>query len=150
MNNIELKNIKTYTKLSKETTAFNAKLYFDGQYIADISNTGNGGCHQIHVKSKKVQPMLNTLNEIIEKMPPYDSPCGKIQMNLDLFITLKIEKIKMDKELKSMCKRRTVFLLHDEPDDIIVINSYFDHDIESYLYQTHGNNLKEIVNKRYV
>lgn len=40
---IELKNIKHYPKLSRETNAFSAYLYIDGILFATCTDDGNGG-----------------------------------------------------------------------------------------------------------
>lgn len=44
MEGLSLKNIKTYPRLSEETTCFSASLYLNGKKVADLSNRGCGGC----------------------------------------------------------------------------------------------------------
>jgi hypothetical protein len=50
---ITLKAININTRLSEETPAYSAKLYVDGEYFADVSNAGHGGCDNIHFKGGK-------------------------------------------------------------------------------------------------
>lgn len=46
---LELKTIKFYEKMSEETNCFQAKLYINGKYCADVKNDGKGGCTDIRV-----------------------------------------------------------------------------------------------------
>ncbi len=45
---IELRSIDLHVGLSEETPAYTAKVYVDGRYFADVSNSGHGGCDMVH------------------------------------------------------------------------------------------------------
>lgn len=42
---VTLKKVQTNLRFSRETLCFSADLVVDGQVVADIENTGSGGCH---------------------------------------------------------------------------------------------------------
>ena len=43
---IEVKAVKVHHDMSEETLCFSGNLYVDGKKICQISNRGNGGCHE--------------------------------------------------------------------------------------------------------
>ncbi len=45
---IELRSIDLHVGLSEETPAYTAKVYVDGEYFADVSNSGHGGCDMVY------------------------------------------------------------------------------------------------------
>ena len=45
---VELRKVKVYDEMSRETTAFNAELWIDGKLAATCMNDGGGGDHMIH------------------------------------------------------------------------------------------------------
>lgn len=40
----ELKKVKHFGAMSRETYCYTAKLYLDGEHVADVENEGHGGC----------------------------------------------------------------------------------------------------------
>ena len=47
---IELKKLKCYPQLREETECFTAQFWVDGKYIADIKNSGHGGCNDFSIR----------------------------------------------------------------------------------------------------
>ena len=67
----ELKKVKIYDELSEETMCFKAEIWEDGKLVADVSNTGKGGCNDIYVHSKENRGLymkyMNLEFEIMER-----------------------------------------------------------------------------------
>ncbi|WP_165045346.1 hypothetical protein [Dysgonomonas sp. ZJ709] len=81
---IELKNIKHFYALSDETNAFSAKLYVNDVLTAECSDTGKGGCMDIHpVKEKEA---LLAQAEIYAK----SLPAIKTEFDFDLEMDLEL------------------------------------------------------------
>ena len=64
---IELKSVKTMPSLSKDSNAYTAKLYVDGEFIAVVGNEGNGGCDRVYDKGRK--------GSLGDAMRAYDAAC---------------------------------------------------------------------------
>ena len=69
---MELKNIKYYKDMSRETPSFSAELWENGTHIANVLNTGNGGANDFHpvnghtYKDVRKYDNINTEAEIFE------------------------------------------------------------------------------------
>ena len=48
----ELRNFKYSAFATQETPCFEAKLYIDGKFIADVRNEGHGGCNYVYPNPK--------------------------------------------------------------------------------------------------
>lgn len=108
--NIELKNIVVYPKLSQETYAFSGTLYIDGVKVASVDNEGSGGCHNIRHFSLDFIPLLRAADTFVSNMPPhkYIDPTNTesvLPMDMDLFLSLKVDAFVQDKELKKFKKK---------------------------------------------
>ena len=62
---ITLKSIRVHTGLLDETPAYTAKVYWDGEHFADVSNDGHGGCDIVHAPRGKEEGFNGRL-EILE------------------------------------------------------------------------------------
>mgnify|MGYP003658490859 FL=1 len=93
---VELRKVKVYDGLSRETTAFNAELWIDGKLAAYVENHGGGGGHMIRYvdRSHGKSAFEDAFNAWTKAMPPV--PCeddwaiergfGPLEMDADLWI----------------------------------------------------------------
>ena len=51
--NFELRKVKFFDEMSEETSCFKAEIWENGKKIADVENTGKGGCNDIYVYQKE-------------------------------------------------------------------------------------------------
>lgn len=58
MSRVTLKGLKVCKFASEETTCFEAKVLFDGVYIADARNDGRGGCTDYRARSGSLDTAL--------------------------------------------------------------------------------------------
>lgn len=97
---IELKNIKHFYALSDETNAFSAKLYVDGIFVADCSDTGKGGCIDIRAIKGKEQ-LLKEAEEYAKSLPSIKTEFDfDLEMDLELFIGQVVEADIVEREFK--------------------------------------------------
>jgi len=46
MKDYELRKVKCFPEMSEETEAFTAQLWVDGKHLANVKNSGQGGCNE--------------------------------------------------------------------------------------------------------
>jgi len=79
---VELKNVKTYPAMSRESACFSATLYIDGRRAASVVGRGTGGSYDIHFPSKSSNPrgqlnlgmadLRERFYKWIDEQPPID------------------------------------------------------------------------------
>ena len=157
----ELRKVKIYQGMSRETTAFNAELWLDGKLAAHVENDGHGGNNflryvdQMHGKS----PFREAFDAWVEAMPPVpvdewakERDFGPMKMDAELWVGLEVERHLEEQQYKRKCARNTLFrLASDGPDQF---RSYkpalkFTPTIAVKLRTEHGDNLLEIINERF-
>lgn len=79
---ILLKSIDLHVGLSEETPAYTARLYVDGAYFADVSNSGHGGCDMVYPPKGETQKGFHTKVTALEDRikatyPGHDYDFGK-------------------------------------------------------------------------
>ena len=99
---IELKKLKTYPRLSRETTAFNAELWIDGAKAADLENDGGGGNNRMYFKSKAQN---DEFQNYCKSLPPEDG----LEMNADFFISLLVEQEEQKNFVRKQNKTKILF-----------------------------------------
>lgn len=101
---IELKNIKHFYALSDETNAFSAKLYVNDVLTGECSDTGNGGCIDIHPLKGK-QALLTQAQAYTKSLPALKTEFGfDLDMDLELFISRLVDSDLVEKEFKKSVK----------------------------------------------
>lgn len=98
---IELKNIKTYPRMSEETAAFDATLYVDDVKVGTASNNGQGGANRIDCD----RALQEKMEAFFDALPPESG----LPMDLDFFISTLVMHEDIRKQAKSMIKGRIVF-----------------------------------------
>jgi len=101
---IEVKKIIHARSLSEETNAFTAQLHIDGKYVADCKNSGRGGMTDVHPKYSENKKLMDFNRSEVKKaelfcktLPKFK---GKMEMSLDFYVDLEIEKDLHNKEVK--------------------------------------------------
>ena len=155
--NAELRKVKVYDGLSRETTAFNAELWIDGKLAAHVENNGGGGSHMIrYVDRNHGKSAYETaFNAWTEAMPPTpaDDDFGPLEMDAELWISEEVERIAWEQQLKRRCSRNT--LIRIEGDGTDEYRSFtpalkYTPEVGARLRAKHGANLIEIINERFI
>ena len=154
--NAELRKLKTFKELSRETDAFSAELWIDGELAAHVTNDGGGGDHMIrYVDRNHGRSAYETaFNAWTEAMPPTpaDDDFGPLEMDAELWISEEVERIAWEQQLKRRCNRNT--LIRVEGDGADEYRSFtpavkFTPEFAAKLRAKHGANLIEIINERF-
>ena len=155
--NEELRKVKVYDGLSRETTAFNAELWIDGELAAHVENDGGGGSHMIrYVDRNHGRSAYETaFNAWTEAMPPTpaDDDFGPLEMDAELWISEEVERIAWEQQLKRRCSRNT--LIRIEGDGADEYRSFtpalkYTPEVGAQLRTKHGAKLLEIINERFI
>ena len=155
--NAELRKVKVYDGMSRETTAFNAELWIDGEMAAHVENDGGGGSHMVrYVDRNHGKSAYETaFNAWTEAMPPTpaDDDFGPLEMDAELWISEEVERIAWEQQLKRRCSRNT--LIRIEGDGTDEYRSFtpalkYTPEVGARLRAKHGANLIEIINERFI
>lgn len=71
---IQLKHIKLFRQLTKETICFSAKIHVDGKWFANCANAGEGGATTYELRDhfdKKAKEKLAEIEDYFRQMPDY-------------------------------------------------------------------------------
>jgi hypothetical protein len=154
--NAELRKLKTFQELSRETNAFSAELWIDGKIAAYVENDGGGGSHMIRYvdRSHGKSAFEDAFNAWTKAMPPIpDDGYGPLEMDAELWIGEEMERIAWEQQLKRRCSRNTLIRLEgDSADEYRTFKPAmkFTPDLAAKLRAKHGANLIEIINERFI
>lgn len=149
---IELKNLKVAKFLSEETVAFTATLYVDGKKVGSVNNNGQGGPNNICIDHSKYPGLQEKMEEYAASLPDVPSSVGPLKMDLDFHISLLVEQQEDANFWKRKLKKAVYFRLKDQSykeSEWLMIKAVFSPMVENHLIAKYGNNLGEILNKRY-
>ena len=161
--NAELRKVKVYDGMSRETTAFNAELWIDGKLAAHVENDGGGGPNflrwvdMMHGKSA-FQKAFDAWTEAMPPVPVEDEwaigrDFGPMAMDAELWIGEEVERIALEQQLRRACGRNTLIRL--EGDGANEWRTFkpavkFTPEVGARLRAKHGANLIEIINERFI
>lgn len=137
---IEIRNIKINKRLSEETTCFSLSLYVDGKFIGSASNNGLGGGNLYHFIDHASEKAFNAH---WASLPPVVLDGQEYPMDADLFTASLLET----HQNRKLCRTKTVFRLHSEKGQWMVLQKRFTPGVKTMLQQTYGANLVEIMNE---
>lgn len=106
---IELRNIRTNSALSDETTCYSATLYIDGKRAGEVMNHGHGGCDEQRLeKGYDIRAINEWLakNEAPMSMAKYkmeDVPC-----DLELYCGRVVASHQEMKRFRRLCRSNVV------------------------------------------
>lgn len=114
--NYTVKNVKTFR--GREGQGFNATLYVDGRKIAEVDDSANGGCYRwwwvdTEKNPERARADEAALNAHIATLPPVDSGIadfGPLTMDADLFVSMLVEDVSLNKQIAGWCRKSVAFL----------------------------------------
>ena len=163
MKNAELKKLKIYVGMSRETTAFNAELWIDGKLAAHVENDGGGRSNLIRWVDMMhgMSAFQDAFNAWTKAMPPV--PCeddwaiergfGPMEMDAEFWISLEVERVGSEQDWKRKCARNTLIrLVGDSPDEFRAYKpaAKYSPEFAAQIRAKHGVNLIEIINERFI
>ena len=160
--NAELRKLKTFQELSRETNAFSAELWIsltgeDKQLAAYVENDGGGGSHMIRWvdRSHGKSAYETAFNAWTKAKPPTpaDDDFGPLEMDAELWIGEEMDRIAWEQQLKRRCSRNTLIRLEgDSADEYRTFKPAvkFTPEMGVQLRAKHGAKLIEIINERFV
>jgi len=151
---VELRKVKIARHLSEETTAFTADLWVDDKHIGYVKNSGHGGNNQVDHrfdgKGLNTRDEVRAFEEWCTKQPPHVSEYGELAMSDDLYISLLLEEIESERELKRLCKRKAVITLQGDPKGVwYTYNKPYTPELATYI-RANEPKLDEILNERFI
>ena len=156
MKKAELKKLKIYAGMSRETTAFNAELWIDKKLAAHVENDGHGGCNFIRYVDRNhgKSAFEDAFNAWTKAMPPVpDSFAGPMAMDAEFWISLEVERVGSEQDWKRKCARNTLIrLVGDSPDQFRAYKpaAKYSPEFAAQIKAKHGANLLEIINERFI
>ena len=144
-----VKGIKSFQGM--EGYGYECSLYKDGKRIGTVTDVADGGgmlqCNLKDGEEAALEAYCKTLPkhhfEADGKDHTFDvDPC--------IFVSELVDNFEEEKRHKRLCKTKTVYLLHDSPESLWSIKRAYTEQVEQQLKDKHGDNLKEIINKRYI
>ena len=155
--NAELRKVKVYDGMSRETTAFNAELWIDGELAAHVENDGGGGPNFIRYvdRSHGRSAYETAFDAWTEAMPPTpaDDDFGPLEMDAELWIGEEVERIALVQQLRRACGRNTLIRLDgDGANEWRTFKPAvkFTPELAAKLRTKHGAKLLEIINERFI
>jgi len=158
---VELKNYREAG--GDETVCFEASLYINGNRVAVIGNSGTGGTHHYHwivdrkhedlfhnhVQKLIKEGVFNDLYEEYLKDGIFTREKHSIEklIGVDEYINYLIEEL----SIKKKCKKHLAFTLKsDEYGSYRTANQPYSAASKRHVLRTYGDQIKEILNERYV
>ena len=144
---IQLKNVKIAWNMSEETTAFTASLYINGKKAADVKNDGRGGDNRTWFMDRELE------KEFCEFCTTLPYPGESFNMTYDSFIGVLLDEWIENDDWKKACRKGIVYTKHGEENDgkyWTVAKTAYSKSAASHLRERIGEELKEIINERFI
>jgi hypothetical protein len=146
---IELRRIKVFEEMSRETEAFTAELWVDGKKLGHVMNDGGGGASNIEVADR---PRLDAVEAYAAALPSAKSDdfAEGLPMDLDFYLALLLERHLEEKHERALCQKHIVLQLKNAPPgQYACYKEAYSPQAVAALRKRHGENLLCIVNDRY-
>jgi hypothetical protein len=117
---LTLKRLSVHKRMSEETTAFNADVYWKGKFIGPAENTGKGGCTHIrpggdHAAYTEAQAWARTQPMMLDGKQATAHGGELMFLTLDEAVDEVVYRESSLKELRRLLKAKTVFVQADKP-----------------------------------
>ena len=147
--NIQVKNVKIYDGLSEETVAFNASIYVDGKKVGDAKNNGRGGANDIDVFTKDGRWNRDLISdmELEAETHTWTYEGETYSHNLDSYIGKLVDDFEEQRNLKRMCRTKTLYRIPDKTYDegeYHIMKHKYGEDVKTYLTKTYGDGVRII------
>ena len=156
----QLKRISVNERLSEETIAFAADVWWNGRKAGVARNSGQGGGTDVHLHLLKREER-DAIDRWIAIQPPRvypateQSPSFSVPLSLDVIVDDLVDAHLQEKhgeaaQKRKWCKKNVVFRLRtDAPGQYRTLkkdNGVFTERQRAWLTRTYGDQLEEIVN----
>ena len=147
---IELRRLKVFEEMSRETTAFTAELWVDGTKLGRAMNDGGGGATRCEVRDRKRLDAVETFAAALPRAKSKDFADG-LPMDLDFYLALLVDRHLEEKQERALCRKHIVLQLKNSPPGHYACYqaAYSPQTVEA-LRKRHGANLLCVVNERYL
>lgn len=108
--NFEIKKLKVHPDMSEETLAFSAELWIEGKKAVHVSNDGRGGCHLPRPFDAGGGKLLRELQAYAKTLPAVVYHGRSLDMDLDMLLDDRIERMQMEKSLTRMMKGKVFWM----------------------------------------
>ncbi len=138
-----VKNVKTF-RFTHDGQPMECSLYKDNKRVAVVYDSANGGGFQY-------EWLKDVEKEFDNFCKKYHVDCGgfNIVYDSDCVVDVLVNKFQENKELKKLCRNKTVLMLKGR-DDVVYYNCKYNKDIKKQVEKKHLNDLVEIVNERFI
>ncbi len=147
-----VKNVKTFT--GREGLGWECSLYKDGQRLGTVLDDAHGGNLMFSIdraEEKALEDYCKTLPKRPWGFDGDDLDPEGCDVSGEIFVSDLVGDFLENRDMKKRCKTHTVFTLKDgEKNAIWSMKSLFTPKVKKHLQDKHGDNLKEIVNERYL
>ena len=153
MRTYTVKNVKTFQ--GREGNGFDCSLYCDGKKIGKAVDTADGGPFQFYLDAGH-EGLLDAYCETLPFLPwGFEAknldPRGMSQ-DKDIFVGELVETFLQNRDMKTRCRTHIVFTLKSDenPNNIWTIKGKYSINNRDHLMHKYGDDLKEIINERYM
>jgi hypothetical protein len=141
--NITLTKIKRHPDMSEETMCFSASIMLDGKAVGTVRNDGRGGCNMYDWNDHKVGQALFDWAKTQQTEFDFDK--------LDQVIDKLLDKDEERRELKRLCRGKTLFRLKgDKVDQWRIVKHTFIPAVKVFLVKEYGDKIERIANEEIV
>jgi len=147
--------VKTFRGM--EGMGFNLNLYRDGKKVCFVFDDACGGPYSYEWVDWKEKTEEGIFIDLMKSLPARSLGLGNgepitVDMDGDIFVNEMFESFMQDKDMKKKCKTKILFILKDnkEGEYYEIKNAIYDTKTKEFLIKKYGDDLKEIINERYI
>ena len=140
---VEVKSYRTCAGRNGPDAAFSCTLWIDGKKVAEVTNSGSGGCNSYFWKDPSKEAAFSEWCR--ERYPEEEFEVE------DHAIAVLLDELETEKMLKRTCRTKTVVRLRGEEDFLVDKAKWKGNEdrMRAMLRSKHGDQIEEIVNERY-
>lgn len=148
-----VKNVKTFA-YTHDGQPMQCSLYKGKKRIAVVIDAAHGGNFQYDTINKELEQEFFDFCNSFKDVYCEDHGFTLKTYGADCVIDVLVNKFQEDKDYKRLCKTKVVIRLHSEPDSYRYYNIKYNNvdrkAIDKQIENKYGEDLKEIVNRRFV
>ena len=145
----EVRGVKSF--MGREGYGFNATMYRGGKKIAFVMDSANGGMYDWDWVDRKEETILEMNVATLPKVPSGYEGIGELTIDMDWFISELVEDFENDRDFRTKCKSKTLFILYSHQNGEYIIHSApYTASVKTRIEAEYGKDLKEIINERFM